>query len=118
LEKLKLSDVLKLKKPKLLFLNQIKIQLLEKPKTELLKIERLVISQRLHEKLFFLMKLERLLLTLQKPMMKKKRRDATLLARFGGLTERRRKVQERVAPARSTWADHWLPDICRRKPTR
>jgi len=87
-------------------------------KQETLKLERLVKTQRLYEKLFLLMKRELLLLTLPKPILKKKRRDATLLARLGGLTERRRKVPERVAPARSTWADHRLPDICRRKPTR
>ena len=84
LEKVKLSDLLKLKKPKLPFKNQIKIQLLEKPKTELLKLERLVKPQRLHEKLFMLLKLELLLLKLPKPLLIQKktpRRDAVGAAR-------------------------------------
>jgi len=76
--------LLKLKKPKLTFPNQIKIQLLEKPKTELLKLERLEKPQRLHEKLFLLMKLELLVLTLPKPLLipkKTPRRDAVGAAR-------------------------------------
>jgi hypothetical protein len=66
-----------------------------------------------------LKKPEQLLLTLTKTLLtKKNRRDATLLARLGGLTERRRKVPERVAPARSTWADHPAVEISEGKPTR
>jgi hypothetical protein len=72
LEKLKLSDLLKLKKPKLPFQNQIKTQLLEILKQELLKLERLVKPQRLQEKLFLLMKFELLLLKLQKSLLIKK----------------------------------------------
>ncbi len=88
-------------------------------KQGLLKFERLKKAQQKHEKLFLLMKQETLYLPLPKLLLiQKKRRDATLLARLGGLTERRRKVPERAAPARSTWADHRLPDIRSRKPTR
>jgi hypothetical protein len=84
LEKLKLPDLLKLKKPKLPFLNQIKIQLFEMLKQGILKFERLVKPQRLHEKLFMLKKLELLVLTLPKPLLipkKTPRRDAVGAAR-------------------------------------
>ena len=85
--------------------------------------------QRLPVKLFLLTKLELLLrmkvklllLTLSLPNLpnkKKYRRDATGVAWLGGMTERRRTLAVMGVAARSTWADHRLPTIRRRKPAR
>jgi hypothetical protein len=49
---------------------------------------------------------------------KKYRRDATLLAWLGGMTERRRTLAVMGATTRSTWADHPSADIPEGKPTR
>jgi len=88
-------------------------------KLELLKFELLEKMKMLFLKLFLLMKLIVLTLlptNLSNP--KKYRRDAMGVACLGGMTERRRKLEVMGAPARSTWADHRLPDIRSRKPAR
>ena len=91
-------------------------------KLKLLKFELLQKTQRLHVNLFLLKKPKQLLLMLTLlplPNFKKKdRRDTTLFAWLGGMTERRRTLAVMSAITRSTWSDHRLPAIRSRKPAR
>ena len=104
-------------------MDQIKIRLAKILKMERIKFELLGKTQRLPVKLFLLTKPKLLLLTLSLltlPNPKKDRRDATVVAWLGGMTERRRKLELAVmgATTRSTWADHPSADIPEGKPDR